>query len=822
MNKPIPIVLLIALLFFSFTTRHKATSAAGIINDPNVQITDAGLGWDANADSPQIAAVGHTVYATWIDDRRISGRSEVYLARSADGGTTWSSNVRVSDPNYDSDAADPAIAVHPDGSVWVIWYLHRFEGTNQTNDIRLARSTDGGQTFARTTLIEGQFDPQSPNNPADLREPQLAVDQTTGRIYVLAHALDDVPGDEGFDLILVSFDGELANGRVVALNDAPRTGRTTSAFGPRMSLEAYDGTVCAAWEDKRDGFAIYGTCSTDDGQTFKANSVFSSANAIFPKIALTPDGTLTVAYIDDGDPRRNIQLQRSMNHGSTWNAPRPVTNVGSGRNVSYWDLAVDTNGQLILPWVRVDGSKSDLFLSTSLDGGQNFTAVQVEDEQGQYPTAAAQRDVAVATGGTENEPLAYLVWEDDRNSTREIWAARANLDGSPPTAPTNFRAAPADGAIRLWWTASSDESGIEGYRVYRATGSGGPYTEITPMLVNDTSFVDVELNHTDYFYRVAAVDNRGTTGPRSAEIQARARLRGTDLPFYGTIAYEIGAQIRIREFANFGAELTVANGFKPQFSSDGARLYYYDGAAVRTMVADNTTTFVQNDHLIDYDIAGDGKHFASSNYRQFVSPGGPGGLCGVAEPHFGTAGQMSNLNQFSQSAEVALSADRRWLVYRNEGFCHGGGFGIFEPPHVCVVDLVHHTQGCVIGADFHNPDFAPEEHTFVFAAALTGQNEIWSAAVAEDGSLTNYKQLTSGPANQPSREPSWSTDGQWIVFQRDVDAGPGETWRLFAVKADGTTLRSLDVTGKAPVWSGGGQVSPGNLLERVYLPLIQR
>ncbi len=94
---------------------------------------------------------------------------------------------------------------------------------------------------------------------------------------------------------------------------------------------------------------------------------------------------------------------------------------------------------------------------------------------------------------------------------------------------------------------------------------------------------------------------------------------------------------------------------------------------------------------------------------------------------------------------------------------------------------------------------------------MSVQHEIWRAQVAGDGSLVNYVQLTTSPANQPANNPRFSSNGQWITFQHDgnPDAGDNngddaEEWRLFAVRVDGTSLRDLGVAGENPALFSGG------------------
>lgn len=808
------------LLIIPLVLSSIAVQAGGVPIGGNVQITDAGLGRFGDADEPDVVAVGNNIYATWKDNRD-GNNASIFFARSTDGGATWSANQRVSTLPYDDWTDDPSIAVQPDGTIWIIWYLFYRDDSQEVNDIRVAFSRDGGETFERGTLVDG-FD-----EGRDFWKPQIVVDQSDGRIYILYRNFLVEGSQEGYEITLLTYDAQGENGIETIVNDQPLTGRVTDGLlddGPRMSLVARDGTVCAAWEDQRGRFAIYGACSTDGGQTFGANVAISGPDAVFPRIALAPDGTLYGTYTGEDDGQRNIILRRSADKGATWSEPVQITNVAIPFEVADWDLAVDANGQLLLSWINEDISSSDLYLATSLDQGQNFANIQIEDGQGEFPTTSDQRRVSLATTGSGTNTRAFLAWQDDRNTQDEIWSARLSLDGVAPTAPGNLQAISADSSIVLRWDASTDASGVQGYRVYRAPASDGPYTELSPFLVTGTSYRDVGLDNTTYHYQVAAVDGTGNTGPRSNQASTAAQV-GTDLPLYGTIAYEAGDDVWLRDLPALGPERTIAQGRQPRFAPDGQRLYTLANETIssQSVTGGDVQSFFQTDGLAEYDIAADETHFASLILRQFGAPGAPGGICTVLEPHFSVQGQNRYVSQNELASGVALSANHRWMVYNTQGFCNTVATGLYQPSNFCIVDLASNEENCLEGVDYNDADFAPNGNTLVFIAGLTGQNEVWKAAVQSDGSLGNFTQLTRSPANQPASYPSWSSDGNWIIFERDVDPGEGEDARLYAVRSDGAALRNLNVAGENAAWFGGGSAPDGiDLPNRIYLPTIVR
>jgi hypothetical protein len=799
----------------------------------NVVITDAGLNGNTPYD-PDIVVQGNTVYAVWgdgRDDDAFGSFRQVFFAKSTDGGVTWGSNVRVGRVDYDDWTDHPQIAVAADGTIWIVWYLFYQPESNQTNEIRIAKSTDGGQSFTVQTVVDGF------PGAEDRWRPHIAVDEATGNLLLLYNEYWQQGSSTGYDLYVTVFDAGLNKLAHSTINDSPRSGRIGEGSQddgvPLKSFAAHNGKVCAAWEDQRNRFAIWGACSSDGGRTFGPNFPISGADVIEPRLALGPDGTLYVIYAGKNDARKNILFSYSTDSGATWQPPLPVTSLTSDE-VTAWDLAVDANSQVVVAWVREVGFRvTDLYLSTSLDSGVNWSFLPVEDGTGRFLAGASQWQVAVAVGGSGVNTTAHMAWKDDRNSDREIFGGNFVLDGIPPTAPANLQAVGSDTSNLLTWEAATDANGVQGYRVYRSTTPGGPYTEITPRLVPNTRYRDVGLDATLYQYRVAAVDNTANTGPISNEASAQAQV-ATNLPVSGVIAYEVGNQLRLRNFADLAAERVFGEGRRPRFSPDGTRLYYEVTETISSQAVaggDTRIIYTAPELFNDYDIASfdptdnanNEKYLAAIIGRSIVQVGG--GFCYVGEPHYIVSTQKRYVDDYNYSSEVALSSFPQWLLFRYIGFCNAAGSGSTSPGDLCIVNLTNNEQKCLAGADYRDPDFAPArgDNRVVFAAPFTGQYEIWTARVDDNGNFQNYVQLTRGPAGVISRAPNWSSDGNWIIFTRDVDPSQLEDLRLHIVRADGSGLRNLAIAGEAPAWTGGGSpASPGDLTPRLFLPVVRQ
>jgi fibronectin type 3 domain-containing protein len=103
-----------------------------------------------------------------------------------------------------------------------------------------------------------------------------------------------------------------------------------------------------------------------------------------------------------------------------------------------------------------------------------------------------------------------------------------------PDAPSNLLASPGDGQVSLTW---SSIAGAAGYRVYRSSVSGGPYTQVGIATSGETSYMDTGLvNGTRYYYVVTAVGVPGTVSPYSNEASAMPGVLeppAADLPLAG-------------------------------------------------------------------------------------------------------------------------------------------------------------------------------------------------------------------------------------------------------------------------------------------------
>ncbi|MGH9893706.1 MAG: carbohydrate-binding protein, partial [bacterium] len=126
---------------------------------------------------------------------------------------------------------------------------------------------------------------------------------------------------------------------------------------------------------------------------------------------------------------------------------------------------------------------------------------------------------------------------------------RWTADTTPPSTPTNLTAtAVSSSQINLSWTASTDNVGIAGYRVFFGS------TQIATTTGTGTTYLQMGLNpNTTYSYTVRAYDAAGNVSAQSASASATTKTATPTQSPYGGTARTIPGTIQAEHF-DFGGE----------------------------------------------------------------------------------------------------------------------------------------------------------------------------------------------------------------------------------------------------------------------------
>jgi hypothetical protein len=100
-----------------------------------------------------------TIYINWSDQRNGPGDTDIWLAKSTDGGDTWSAPVRVNDDPPGKHQFFTWMTIdQTSGYLYFVYYDRRDYDDNAT-DVYLAWSVDGGATFTNNKISESPFTP---------------------------------------------------------------------------------------------------------------------------------------------------------------------------------------------------------------------------------------------------------------------------------------------------------------------------------------------------------------------------------------------------------------------------------------------------------------------------------------------------------------------------------------------------------------------------------------------------------------------------------------------------------------------------------------
>lgn len=101
------------------------------------------------------------IYVNWSDQRNLPFDTDVWMARSTDGGDTWSDPIRVNNDHPGRQQFFTWMSIDQvTGYLWFVWYDRRhYEDTS--TDVYMAVSMDGGDTFINFKVSEEPFIPSS-------------------------------------------------------------------------------------------------------------------------------------------------------------------------------------------------------------------------------------------------------------------------------------------------------------------------------------------------------------------------------------------------------------------------------------------------------------------------------------------------------------------------------------------------------------------------------------------------------------------------------------------------------------------------------------
>jgi hypothetical protein len=311
------------------------------------------------------------VYEDWMGCRGIA------FARSTDGGVHWSQPVSVPGAvGSNVNAWDPAVAVAPDGTVYVSFMLSR----NGDDFPVVDASSDHGQSFPQVSYLE----PPVHKNWGDR------------------------------DFVAVGPDGTV----YVTWDYGPERTSLTYICSSGGSCAFATGDLNAVIQKSTDGGRTW-------GRIVPINPGFPAGGGDSAPMVVEPNGRIDVLYQGYRITNTTTYTMKpaysyftySTDHGSTWSKPVLVGRSGGTMSLAEWwidgDIARDAGGDLYASWdtqgTNSRGQAVDTgWLAYSTDDGAHWSApIQAPPDRFNVP------HIMEVTGGPAG--IGYVGWLSDSN-----------------------------------------------------------------------------------------------------------------------------------------------------------------------------------------------------------------------------------------------------------------------------------------------------------------------------------------------------------------------------------------------------------------------
>ena len=367
--------------------------------------------------------------------------------------------VRISSGS--ANAAEPAIAAAPDGSVYVVWVDH--DPKNEA-DVMIARVTSDGRTEGTAVRVNSQ-----PGVATAWRgDPPTVVVAPDHTVYVGWTARLDSPSGHATDLYLSSSkDGGQTFGPAVKVNDDTKP----AVHGMHSLAVGNDGRIYLAWLDERNiapmemkdskmdpavkghhmesNRELFFASSGDGGHTFTPNQ--RVATNVCPccktAVAIGPDNRLYLSWrqVLPGD-LRHIAVNSTVDHGKTFSTPKIVSDdqwMIAGCPVSGPAIAVAQDGSLRVLWFSGGkNGQTGLYSSISTDHGASFQPRQLvsggETQGTPVMTNYSNTFRAVWTGNQANSQKIFTADLFARNQNAGVTVADGMLPAAAQTSTNLF------------------------------------------------------------------------------------------------------------------------------------------------------------------------------------------------------------------------------------------------------------------------------------------------------------------------------------------------------------------------------------------------
>ncbi len=388
---------------------------------------DLGLGFRSNT-FPHAAVnpVNGNIYLVYDDKAAGTDRADVYFRQSTNGGSTWSTAVRVNDDVGTNDNWEPALAVTPDGTaLCTAWYDRRSDGANTL----IARWGVVG-TISGSAVTFGSNFPISDQFP-----PVYGVDPVVNSVYMGDY--DQMTADNSFFYTTWGDNRDQSIAVPARKNANVRFARIPKAGVPPAPLLSFDSDAMILGTGNGNGSVDPNECNgfniavknngsaTATGVTGTLTTITAGVTVITSISAyanITPGATITntnpfqiqtsPSYVC-GTPVA-LTLTLTYTGGSDVVIPTPLPSVGAG-----YAITTTTTASIVPGTVDIGNHGDDAVTAIALPFtyqfyGANFTTANVCSNGHLQFTSSSNAWDNVCLPNSAMTDVIYPHWDDQR------------------------------------------------------------------------------------------------------------------------------------------------------------------------------------------------------------------------------------------------------------------------------------------------------------------------------------------------------------------------------------------------------------------------
>jgi beta-lactamase superfamily II metal-dependent hydrolase len=253
---------------------------------------------------------------------------------------------------------------------------------------------------------------------------------------------------------------------------------------------------------------------TEEGNPI--GSLASKAGYCVGNIKITTDGANLFTVSADG------AVHQGVNELASAALPRSFTldDAPAAPDTTPPSTAITApaNGATLSGTVSVTASASD---NVSVAKVEFYLDGALQSTDTTAPYAWSWNTTSTANAGHTLTSKAYDGAGNSATSAIVNVTVSNSADTTAPTAPGSLAASAGKRKIALTWNASTDNVGVTGYTIYRATSATGTFSQIAT--TTGTTYTDSVTSGSTRYYYVTARDAAGNTSPPSNTASATAK-----------------------------------------------------------------------------------------------------------------------------------------------------------------------------------------------------------------------------------------------------------------------------------------------------------